>query len=232
MASCLIECTFDGKWVLQESKKNVLPVEVLVSDLLTGFGDEKSVTVLKKNYTGCRLVVSLPGDDPHNLEQEIHRILRQHWADDEAEKACTCSLQPLSPEEADRLLGAEKQEAARKTEKKGKRAAASDIPVEKEERAEKAMDGENLPARGRKRRPPPLPRPGCHQGLVGAPLAELAGRAARHAPQIQRTGARPRLPVPAYLFAVNDGCGLTTALEWLADLTAELGLFAFPAKNG
>ena len=120
MASCLIECTFDGKWVLQESKKNVLPVEVLVSDLLTGFGDEKSVTVLKKNYTGCRLVVSLPGDDPHNLEQEIHRILRQHWADDEAEKACTCSLQPLSPEEADRLLGAEKQEAARKTEKKGK----------------------------------------------------------------------------------------------------------------
>ena len=147
MASCLIECTFDGKWVLQESKKNVLPVEVLVSDLLTGFGDEKSVTVLKKNYTGCRLVVSLPGDDPHNLEQEIHRILRQHWADDEAEKACTCSLQPLSPEEADRLLGAEKQEAARKTEKKGKRAAASDIPVEKEERAEKAMDGENLPAR-------------------------------------------------------------------------------------
>ena len=101
MASCLIECTFDGKWVLQESKKNVLPVEVLVSDLLTGFGDEKSVTVLKKNYTGCRLVVSLPGDDPHNLEQEIHRILRQHWADDEAEKACTCSLQPLSPEEAD-----------------------------------------------------------------------------------------------------------------------------------
>ena len=47
MASCLIECTFDGKWVLQESKKNVLPVEVLVSDLLTGFGDEINTYLCK-----------------------------------------------------------------------------------------------------------------------------------------------------------------------------------------
>ncbi|MBS1326446.1 MAG: hypothetical protein HP041_00415, partial [Oscillospiraceae bacterium] len=233
MASCLIECTFDGKWVLQESKKNVLPVEVLVSDLLTGFGDEKSVTVLKKNYTGCRLVVSLPGDDPHNLEQEIHRILRQHWADDEAEKACTCSLQPLSPEEADRLLGAEKQEAARKTEKKGKRAAASDIPVEKEERAEKAMDGENLPARRSKKAAPAASSAlDAIQGLVGAAaLKELAAELHAIAPQIQRTGARRAFQFQHYLFAVNDGCGLTTALERLADLTAELGLFAFPAKK-
>ena len=233
MASCLIECTFDGKWVLQESKKNVLPVEVLVSDLLTGFGDEKSVTVLKKNYTGCRLVVSLPGGDPHNLEQEIHRILRQHWADDEAEKACTCSLQPLSPEEADRLLGAEKQEAARKTEKKGKRAAASDIPVEKEERAEKAMDGENLPARRSKKSAPAASSAlDAIQGLVGAAaLKELAAELHAIAPQIQRTGARRAFQFQHYLFAVNDGCGLTTALERLADLTAELGLFAFPAKK-
>ena len=36
MENCLIDCRFDGAWVLQESKKNILPVDVLLDDLRRG----------------------------------------------------------------------------------------------------------------------------------------------------------------------------------------------------
>lgn len=227
MQNCLIDCRFDGAWVLQESKKNILPVDVLLDDLRRTVGGENSLRVLKKNYMGCRLVVTLPEGGAGALESDIRRILLRHWSGGEAEKALTLTSKPLTEEEAARLLDGEpRQEAA-----KAARAAASELPAKTaEETAAPARKG------ARRREDAPAPREdealSAVRSLIGAEeFKALAEELAAVAPRIRQTGARRAFLSQHYLFAIGEGCGLTTALERLADLVESLGLYTFPGKK-
>lgn len=232
MKSCLIECTFNGDWVLQESKKNILPVEVLVSGIVKEIGDEQAVTVLKKNYTDCRLMVTLPEGRAAQLEPHIREILRRGWEGDEAGEHCTLSATWLSPEEADKLLDARRQETSRRQERKAARAAAS-APEARQETDEGREPGQAEDrAAGRQDVPRKKGALEAIRQLIGAQeFKALAEELCAVAPQIQRANARRVFFSQHYLFAIGDGCGLTTALERLADLVEELGLLRFAGKK-
>lgn len=70
------------------------------------------------------------------------------------------------------------------------------------------------------------------RSLIGAEeFKALAEELAAVAPRIRQTGARRAFLSQHYLFAIGEGCGLTTALERLADLVESLGLYTFPGKK-
>ncbi len=223
MENCLIECVFDGAWVLQESKKNVLPVEVLIRELTERLGAE-AVTTLNKHYSDCRLLVCAP-EQP--LRGQVQEILRAHWGD-EGQKVCACSVRALSPAEAGELADTERQRREEKAARQLSRAEAS--AVQAPDRAEAPHQAEAI--REQNSAPQKEPALAAIRALVGAQeFKALAEELAAVAPRIRQTQAKRAFSFQHYLFAINDGCGLTTALERFADLVEELGLFSFPAKK-
>ncbi len=227
MGNCLIECVFDGAWVLQESKKNILPVEVFVRTLADRL-DDSALSVLKKNYSECRLVVSLPEERLARIPEEIQDILHQQCGD-ETERVCTCSTRPLTADEAEKLLGEVKQQREEKAVRRLKRAQVSATASDEEEAAPlQPKEAAGSPPREKKK---PGALAAIH-ALVGAQeFKALAQELAEVAPRIRQTQANRAFLFQHYLFAINDGCGLTTALERFADLVEELGLFSFPGKK-
>lgn len=64
--------------------------------------------------------------------------------------------------------------------------------------------------------------------LLGAQaFKDLAAELRLTAPLVKAHGTLEAFLFQSYLFSIGDGCGLTTALELMADLVSELGLFTF-----
>lgn len=232
MENYLIECTFDSAWVLRESKKNSLPVETLLSGMIEKAG-EPAVRVLKKNYVTCRFVVTQSEGMAEELEAGIRDILRRNWEGGEAESACAVSVARLSQEEADGLFGDKEKAAFIEQQKKEARAAASTLPAEEKEEEAAAAPKEEAPAPEKKK--PAAEKAGALdaiQRLVGAEeFKALAQELCTVAPRITQAKLQRTFSFQHYLFAISDGCGLTTALERLADLVEELGLLRFSGKR-
>ncbi len=69
--------------------------------------------------------------------------------------------------------------------------------------------------------------------LVGAEeFKTLAEECVKVAPGLIKHNAVEAFTHRCYLFAINDGCGLTTYLELFAELLNALGLFQIPKHNG
>ncbi|MCI8553711.1 MAG: AAA family ATPase [Clostridiales bacterium] len=207
MQNKLIEIEFDGAWVLQKSKKQILPVETFVQELIQDIGSEDAVKVLKKNYVSCQLLVALE-EESQDLNEKVERILRNELLIEEGDDICIYSTQALSEEEVNHLLNADKPEEAKE---------------------EQMVDQDSSDASTHPSAPSAYDR---IQELVGAEeFKQMAAEFVSVAPQIRELQAERAFLFQNYLFSINDGCGFSTALNLMADLLEELELFRFQGKR-
>ncbi len=213
MQNKLIEIEFDGAWVLKTSKEQILPVDTFVRELTEGIGKDDAVKILKKNFVSCRLLVALEDTGKFDLNKKVEEILRHELKIEEGADICVYSTKELSEEEADKLLNNEGDGGKKEPVPDEKRKEGAEVSVASDKEApQKAYDR--------------------IQELVGAEdFKKMADEFVAIAPQIKELKADRAFLFQNYLFSINDGCGFSTALELMADLFDELGLFRFQGKR-
>ncbi len=197
--------TLDGAWVFQQWDKGVLPVRTLLDNLKKEFAD--GLMIEDSSFTGC--VVRFDWERPQNLDCWMEDLLKKCLGLENFDGIATVEL-----------MDAPKTEPDNQGEQKPPKAAVQPQPAPVQPAP--AIDATS--------------KPSCKtlqkiQALVGADdFKRIAEELVAVAPQIRKHGTQRAFAFQNYLFAINDGYGLSTCLDLFAELIDELGLFGF--KSG
>ncbi|MCI8496614.1 MAG: AAA family ATPase [Clostridiales bacterium] len=197
--------TLDGAWVFQQWDQGFLPVRNLLDSMKKELSD--SLDIKDSSFTGC--IVQFDWEKTQDLTE---------WLDWQLKKCL--KLETLDGIATVELIDASQQAPVNHNEAKQ---AVTEAPAEKSDaHPEKSPKQED--------------RSGCKtlqkiRALVGADdFKKTAEELVAVAPQIRKHGTQRSFAFQNYLFAINDGYGLSTCLELFAELIEELGLFGF--KSG
>ena len=212
-----IVVSFDSTWILSKRDEAVLPVEAFVENIKKTLG----VTVLDTSLTECELVFAddkLTGDE---LKQKVLNLVKQQFGMDTVEGIVECVVSDYTQ------VNDVPKKDEKKTEKKEEAPPQDqDLFAEDDESdllsdlliSEDVFEDEGSEAQ-MERILEKL------SGLIGADeFKHLAEECIKVAPGLVKHGTVEALTHRSYLFAINEGSGLTTYLELLADLLAELKL--------
>lgn len=205
MAKKQLTLTLDGAWVFQQWDQGLLPVRTLLDGLKKEFAD--GLIIKDSSFTGC--IVQFDWEKPENLNSWMDELLKK-----------SLKLHSFDGIATVELIDAPKEEPVNQNE------------IEPQKAAEEKVEQPAVPAPA----PEAASKPTCKtlqkiQALVGADeFKKLAEELVAVAPQIRKHDTRRAFAFQNYLFAINDGYGLSTCLELFAELIEELGLFGF--KSG
>lgn len=210
--------SFSPSWVLSKREDTVLPVDRFTYELKKKF----TITNLDANLTDCSGVIELPDDlDVPTLQKEMEAVLTELFrlADHKDVYSLTVSSYEGSEEEEDathRIPSVEEIISAQSLDKvqKHEKTTSKAKPKEKKQEA----DSEPLMTQ-------------IHRLVGASEFKLLADECIRIAPHIKKYGTFDAFTHRSYLVSINDGYGLTTYLNFFADLIEELGLFTFTTKN-
>ena len=220
--------SLSGSWVLSHRGDDVLPVDLLAKKIVAHFGN--SVVIEDTGLT--EIVLSVNGESGN--KDEIISIIKTIFSDS------------YSADEANRVLSIQTEEAGGQLEsseemkkKAEQRASGSSSESSGDSGSLGGLDsfsfgklggfgdlggcGGDSPSGSSDRS-----TEGCLKeidALVGAEeFKALAREIVEIAPQIIKNGTFDVLSQQAYIFSINDGCGLTTYLHALAKLLASLNI--------
>lgn len=218
-----VTLSFDSMWVLSRRSDDILPVQAFINALRERY----ELDVVASSLTQCELIIKNSDADETSIQKTVFELLKVKFDLGDAQGKVTCRVEDHKSDDTDD--------------------SPSDLDWDEFSRSlQEAMDeAASAPAAG----PAPVPTPQVSMpfeadgdavekirkridALVGVPeFKQLAEECIRLAPGLLRHNTAEVLINQSYLFAVNDGYGLTTYLELLADLFENLGLFHFHSKD-
>ena len=190
-----------GSWVLRHREDEVLPVDFLAQNISEQLGSK--ITIEDTGLTGIILSINDEESAPDEIVAKIKDIFTSQYSIEDANKVLSIKLQG-EPEESESSEEEERDESRETLVKTGEKVA------DKEESGSDSVSGTEK----------------CLEKineLVGAEeFKALAKEIADIAPQIAKNKTFDILSYQAYLFSINDGCGLSTYLSYLGDLLKSL----------
>ncbi len=205
--------SFDSAWVLSKKEDDTLPVDAF----LTALGKRLTIEVVSASLTECEWVVKEEITD-EALQAAVNEVLRSLYAIDLSSDVVSYALSECGDNQA-----------------KGGIADASSAPMEGtpiQASTGGILDKSDATqtAGGDTSRVEALMT--TIRGLIGAEdFKALCEECVRMAPGIAKYNTYEAFTHQSYLFAINDGNGLTTYLELFAQLVEALGLFTFASRD-
>lgn len=206
--------SFDSAWVLSKKEDDTLPVDAFLRELESRL----PIQVVNSSLTECEWIAKDAGVTAEQLESTVNDILRGLYAIDLTSDVVSFSVSDY-----------ENQETAEAPAESGLKdvsvqAAQTSLPggildqtegtatADKEAQVKEIMDKVN--------------------GLVGAEeFKALCAECVRMAPGIAKYRTHEAFTNQSYLFAINDGNGLSTYLHLFTLLLETLGLFQFSNRD-
>ena len=214
-----IVISFDSAWVLSKRGDSQLPVEAFVECVKEALG----VTVVDTSLTDCELVLTSDQISEAEIKQKVLALVKEKFGADAVEAVVECVVSDYTP--VNDIQDQEKQQEKQEQDKdKAESKSAVTLPgmtgATAQAEPEKS-DEEKLAAVTNK-----------IASLIGAEeFKALAEECTKVAPGLVKHNTIEALTHRCYLFAINEGSGLTTYLELFADLLTELKLFKFDQKR-
>lgn len=202
MSQKKIVLSFDSSWVLSKRDEAVLPVEAFLSAL----NEIIRIDILEASLTDCEFVVKDDALDSEAVEAVVSDVLHNKF-------------------ELDKQSGVFELSVTDFVDEKPPLSQSRSTPPESEPAKDNANDLKSESA---------ISESTINRinGLIGAEeFKALADECVCIAPGIKKHNTFEAFTHQCYIFAINDGNGLTTYLNLFADLLSELGLFTFKGKE-
>lgn len=202
MSQKKIVLSFDSSWVLSQRDEAVLPVEAFLSAL----NEIIRIDILEASLTDCEFVVKDDALDSEAVEAVVSDVLHNKFELDKQsgvfELSVTDFVDEKPPLSQSRSTPPESEPAKDTADDLKRESAISESTINR------------------------------INGLIGAEeFKALADECVCIAPGIKKHNTFEAFTHQCYIFAINDGNGLTTYLNLFADLLSELGLFTFKGKE-
>ena len=195
---------FDCDWILSHKDDAVLPADFLAATLKA-----EGLDAASDSFTACN--VTFDGD-AEKVQKRIYELLANRYPNEDLRKVVLLTVMTCEEIASDEELAAAAAEAQEEEDDGDGDALFSEF-------SEKEMPDKETVMRQ-------------IDALIGADeLKLLARELCEIAPEIIKNGCFDLFTYQSYLFAINDGFGLSTYLNALSDLIAALGLTR-PASQG
>ncbi|MGN0442800.1 MAG: AAA family ATPase [Acutalibacteraceae bacterium] len=202
MSQKKIVLSFDSSWVLSKRDEAVLPVEAFLSAL----NEIIRIDILEASLTDCEFVVKDDALDSEAVEAVVSDVLHNKFELDKQSGVFELSVTDFVDEKPPLS-----QSRSTPPESEPAKDTANDL------KSESAISESTI---------------NRINGLIGAEeFKALADECVCIAPGIKKHNTFEAFTHQCYIFAINDGNGLTTYLNLFADLLSELGLFTFKGKE-
>ena len=200
--------SFDSAWVLSKKEDDQLPVDAFLKALEARL----PIVILSTSLTDCEWVAKDESVTEEAMQAAVNEVLQGLYAIDLTSDVVSFSMADYENKEKE-------PEASTPDEKVGatQSAVSGGIVDKTTETADTACDMASAEKVMEKVR-----------GLIGAEeFKALCEECVRMAPGIAKYNTYEAFTNQSYLFAINDGNGLSTYLELFAQLLGALGLFKF-----
>lgn len=196
--------SLSGSWVLSHREDEILPIDYLVKIIGENFGSV--LTVEDSGLTELVLTVNVEDNGLEKIISEIRKIFADHYSLEEDNKVITVKAADVS--DAPPASGDEDEISSEPKTEGTERTEGSNT-----DGIEKCLEAINE--------------------LVGAEeFKALAKEIADISPQIIENKTFDILSYQAYIFSINDGCGLSTYLSALAGLLESLKIENLSSVEG
>lgn len=220
-----IVVSFNSAWILSKRGEDTLPVEAFVECAKKALG----VTVVDTSLTDCELILTNDQISEEEIKVKILTLLKKEFGIDSTDGVVECVVSDYKPVN----------EVPKKDEKKPEKKDKKEETQDKDEfhgtdLLEELFDGEDLlddvfPEQDENKLEEITNK---ISSLIGADeFKSLVEECIKVAPGLVKHNTVEALTHRCYLFAINEGSGLTTYLELFADLLAELNLFTFDRRR-
>ena len=217
MAVYIAEINFDILWVLNRHNDEVLPIDLFTSSLSDIYGSH--LTIIESKLSSCKLRITA---DKEQFTERINATFAKCFPEANIEAVFRCKLSD-APAEAQEEPTSEKQDDEAIAYLRGKShsaekalspdtSASSDTSSYRASRGGSALDK--------------------IEALIGNDdFKELVREIHAVAPQLTKYNAQEAFIRRSYLFAINDGYGLSTCLDLFAEFLSESKIVNFSSKK-
>ncbi len=211
-----VKLVFDSGWLLERAGDEKPTVESFIEHFKGCFVSD--IDVMESTESGCTLLIKTGKLSEELIEARIADILGSRYGvDTAAKKVYTAEYDDVDS----KTLQSKTAKVVNQSEEK---APAEEKPSEAQ-KANSAHAADAAPETAPKSESTALEK---INGLVGAvEFKQLAAECVQIAPQVVKYKTHESFAHQCYLFAINDGYGLTTYLNYFAELLAENKLFEF-----
>lgn len=204
---CRITLSLDKDWVFEHKWDR--PIDMFIRSCRTAYGDNFQIEA--STLTSCTVTISAPAsDDEDAVEQKIKGILGSDLKIPSGSQIATLKFEQNDVNDPAQAQKVETPTAARGSRSEVSGTAQSDGRTQ--EMKQDTGAAERIAA-----------LTGC------AEFKTLIGGIDKAAPIIKKHNCAEDLISRSYIFAINDGCGLTTCASLFCERLTELGLF--PGKK-
>ena len=208
--------TFDNRWVLSKKDSAMLPVKAFVKSVDEIF---KSATVIDETFTICEMLVKDEGIGEEEISNRIFGFIKQKFNVEAPNEVVRISVTEYKESEAVKTDEGSDEPKIDMNDILGlgddgelEEITESEASINSAEKLDEVISKINA--------------------LVGAEeFKGLAEECMRVAPGLRKYNTVEAFTHQSYIFAINDGNGLTTYLDLFADLLGELKLFKSKEKN-
>ncbi|MBR5774041.1 MAG: AAA family ATPase [Clostridia bacterium] len=212
--------TFNSTWVLSKRDACILPVK----SFLIGIKKIFDTDVVSQSLTECEFVVKNEAVNEAEIKEKLVAFIKEEFRLETIDGVAELSVSDYVP-------GSEPAKPAEPVKAKPTVDSIPDAPAKPAEAAAPAKPVEEPAAPVKTTRALDAIIEKIN-GLVGAEeFKQLAAECVKVAPGLIKHNALEALTHQSYLFAINDGNGLSTYLGLFADLLSELGFFKFGENN-
>lgn len=218
--------TLSGSWVLSHRGDDVLPIEQLAKIMGNEFGSK--LVIEDSGLTELVITLDADGASKDEVINKIRNIFAGEYSGADAERVM--SIKAVEENEAKKTEKSEEKKPSEAEELKKRIAGVKKkLGTSSSDSDEDAEADETLAAPSSDRTAKCLEN---INALIGAEeFKALAQEIADIAPQIRQNGTIDVLSNQAYIFSINEGCGLTTYLKAFAELLDSLGINDFSVEG-
>ncbi len=197
------QLTFSQAWVLTQRESDMLPVDWFVSEIMQRY----QVSKLKSRLTECQGLIEMdPEIDEGILVEQLKELIEEKYDFVSGTELYTIEVNSYEATDEETsesgVIAKENEQPSKKPDEQSNNKTASLTILEK------------------------------INALVGASeIKELANECSKIAESLIQNQIVDAFTSRAYIISINQGYGLTTYLELLADLIHSLGLFEITSKN-
>ena len=219
-----IVVSFDSAWILSKRGEDKLPVELFVECAQKALG----VTVLDTSLTDCELIFSNCQITAEELKHQILSLLKQEFGIDSTDGVAECVVSDYKPVNDEKKPTEKKPEALQEQDQNADD-LLDDLLLDSDIFEDDVFEDERSAEEDNQKLAETTDR---ISALIGAEeFKSLAEECVKVAPGLVKHNTVEALTHRCYLFAINEGSGLTTYLELFADLLDRLKLFSFDRRR-
>lgn len=196
-----VKLELNGSWVLEHRGDTKLPVDVFVENVCAEFGESAKVT--RSSLTECEILLVDSEMSCEDIDSKIKEILYTKLNIEKESNVATCSVNIVEDNICDREFDNKKSTADQENQQ---------IHSEVDTKGETLRDKID--------------------SLIGAEeFKTLVEEITSIAPRIVEHNTVEAFAFQDYLFAINDGCGLSTYLTLFSELLTDTKLFTFNERQ-